>query len=187
MKDLCFENNNNKSSIIDGDNIKDNFNNINKTKESSAQRLEISVFRQLPENNNKKKCKTIWNEHDIKHAMLQANQVNLKNSLIHGTAKNQLVNLNFFSTDGKLDQRKNLEKLSLQYVLSKGKLAYCVDYFFFKEINFYLICHYYDNIKERNYSLIAYFVCGIRKFINVFEGVFCFVFLEGKSVKRTQM
>lgn len=131
MKDLCFENNNNKSSIIDGDNIRDNFNNIYKTKESSAHRLEIeketfnsiSVFRQLPENN---KCKNIWNEHDIKHAMLQANQVNLKNSLIHGTAKNQLVNLNFFSTDGKLDQRKNLEKLSLQYVLSKGKHSFCV-------------------------------------------------------------
>lgn len=132
MKDLCFGNNNNKSSIIDGDNIRDNFNNINKTKESSeSHRLDtdktfntISVFRQLQENNNNKNnntCNTIWNEHDIKHAMLQANQVNLKNSLIHGTAKNQLVNLNFFSTDGKLDQRKNLEKLSLQYVLSKGK------------------------------------------------------------------
>ncbi|KAL7047771.1 hypothetical protein ACKWTF_003098 [Chironomus riparius] len=123
MKDLCFENNNNKSSIIDGDNIKDNFNNINKTKESSAQRLEISVSEN--NNNNNNKCKTIWNEHDIKHAMLQANQVNLKNSLIHGTAKNQLVNLNFFSTDGKLDQRKNLEKLSLQYVLSKGPTNKC--------------------------------------------------------------
>lgn len=129
MKDLCFGNNNNKSSIIDGDNIRDN---INNTKESSeSHRLDIdktfntiSVFRQLQENNNNKNnntCNTIWNEHDIKHAMLQANQVNLKNSLIHGTAKNQLVNLNFFSTDGKLDQRKNLEKLSLQYVLSKGK------------------------------------------------------------------
>jgi len=132
MKDLCFGNNNNKSSIIDGDNIRDNFNNINKTKESSeSHRLDtdktfnsISVYRQLQENNKNKNnntCNTIWNEHDIKHAMLQANQVNLKNSLIHGTAKNQLVNLNFFSNDGKLDQRKNLEKLSLQYVLSKGK------------------------------------------------------------------
>jgi hypothetical protein len=127
MKDLCFGNNNNKSSIIDGDKIRDNYN--NKTKESSESlRLDIektfnsiSVFRQLQENNT---CNTIWNEHDIKHAMLQANQVNLKNSLIHGTAKNQLVNLNFFSTDGKLDQRKNLEKLSLQYVLSKGKNSF---------------------------------------------------------------
>ena len=127
MKDFSFENNNNYSSIIHGDDIKDNFNNKFQIKKSSPQKLEkeekktfdsISVSCQLTNNN---KCKAILNEHDIKHAMLQANQVNLKNSVIHGTAKNQLVNLNFFSTDGKLDQHKNLEKLSLQYVLSKGK------------------------------------------------------------------
>lgn len=139
MKDFCFENNNNNySSIVHGDIIiRDNYNNFNnnKIKESTTQQRpekeekrtveedSYSVYRQLTENNYTKNntCKTILNEHDIKHAMLQANQVNLKNSLIHGTAKNQFVNLNFFSTDGKLDQRKNLEKLSLQYVLSKGK------------------------------------------------------------------
>lgn len=135
MKNFCFENNNNKNSIIDGD---DNINSINNKfygKKSSAFGVEsdnniedtlksLSVLRQLTVSsgtNNKKTCKTIANEHDIKHAMLQASQVNLKNSLIHGNNKNQLVNLNFYSSDGKFDQRKNLEKLSLQYVLSKGK------------------------------------------------------------------
>jgi hypothetical protein len=72
--------------------------------------------------------KTILNDHDIKHAMLQASQVNLKNSLINGNNKSQLVNLNFFSSDGKVDQRKNLEKISLQYVLSKG--TECLDFFY---------------------------------------------------------
>lgn len=124
MKDFCLENNNSDySSIVNGDNnnIKDNCE--SKVESSPAEKGQsfdyFSVLRQL----NKNKCKkAILNEHDIKHAMLHANQVNLKNSLIHGTAKNQLVNLNFFSSaDGKLDQRKSLEKLSLQYVLSKGK------------------------------------------------------------------
>lgn len=127
MKDFLLENNNNYSSIVHGDNIKDNSKNnkftINKSSARGSDKETFdsrSVCRQLTKN-NKIKCKTILNEHDIKHAMLHANQINLKNSIIHGTAKNQLVNLNFFSTDGKLDQRKNLEKLSLQYVLSKGE------------------------------------------------------------------
>lgn len=81
----------------------------------------------------KRNTRNLSNGHDnVKHhAMLQANQAHLKNShLINGrqhSKSQQLVNsLNsFFATDGKssLEQRKSqLEKLSLQYVLSKGKI-----------------------------------------------------------------
>jgi hypothetical protein len=74
------------------------------------------------------KSEILSNEYDnVKHhAMLQANQSHLKNShLINGRNKSQLVNLNSFFADGKsLEHRKSqLEKLSLQYVLSKGEFS----------------------------------------------------------------
>jgi hypothetical protein len=132
MKSFCLED----KKKINGDDSAKNLKKKSSTEDVFVQKSENlwkksrNFSRQLllsggSEDNTKSEI--LSNEHDnVKHhAMLQANQAHLKNShLINGRNKSQLVNLNSFFADGKsLEQRKNqLEKLSLQYVLSKGRV-----------------------------------------------------------------
>lgn len=118
MKSFCFED---KRKIYGDDSAK----NIRKKSSKDNFLGEEDFPRQLSIKKQKSE-KILPNEYDnVKHhAMLQANQAHLKNAqLVNGRNKNQFVNLNSLFADGKsLEQRKSqLEKLSLQYVLSKGK------------------------------------------------------------------
>ena len=119
MKSFCFED---KRKINGDDSVRNSSKKSSKDNFSTAEEEELKCKKQKCE----KSEKILLNEHDnVKHhAMLQANQAHLKNShLINGRNKSQFVNLNSLFADGKsLEQRKSqLEKLSLQYVLSKGK------------------------------------------------------------------
>lgn len=132
MKSFFFEDR--KKKKINGDESAKN--NIKKSEEFVHLKENLRKKSQLfvkSYSENKKICeKNLSIEHDnVKHhAMLQANQAHLKNShLINGRQHNkQLVNsINSYFADGKssLEHRKSqLEKLSLQYVLSKGKSFY---------------------------------------------------------------
>lgn len=118
MKSFCFDD---KKKIYGDDSAR----NLSK-KSSKDNFFEEEDFPRHLSIKKQKSEKILLNEHDNvkQHAMLQANQAHLKTShLINGRNKNQFVNLNSLFADGKsLEQRKSqLEKLSLQYVLSKGK------------------------------------------------------------------
>lgn len=128
MKSFCFEDKkiygDDSAKNISKKSSKDNF---SEEKEDFPRQLSIKI------QNSETSERILLNEHDnVKHhAMLQANQAHLKNShLINGRTKNQFVNLNSLFADGKsLEQRKSqLEKLSLQYVLSKGKINWRMNF-----------------------------------------------------------
>lgn len=121
MKSFCFED---KRKVY-GDNSAKNISKKS-SKDNFSQEEDFPRHLSIKKQKSEKSERILPNEHDSvkQHAMLQANQAHLKNShLINGRNKNQFVNLNSLFADGKsLEQRKSqLEKLSLQYVLSKGK------------------------------------------------------------------
>lgn len=132
MKSFCYEdkkkkiNGDDSAKIIEKKSSTDNF--VHRS-EANLHKSQIFVKKsgQKSEENL-----SIGHDNVKHHAMLQANQAHLKNShLINGRQhckSQQLVNsLSSLFADGRkstLEQRKSqLEKLSLQYVLSKGKFS----------------------------------------------------------------
>lgn len=128
MKSFCYEDKNKK---INGD---DSVKSIKKksSTDNFVHQSEASQLFAKKSGNKSEENLSIGHDNVKHHAMLQANQAHLKNShLINGrqhSKSQQLVNsLSSLFTDGRkstLEQRKSqLEKLSLQYVLSKGEFS----------------------------------------------------------------